>query len=117
MVFGNPAELTQVLFNLLQNSKNHTASGSVTVSVERDGDCVSTYITDTGRGIPPDILPDIFARGVKGGNDGGSGIGLSVCKEIIEVHNGTIRIDSELGKGTVVTVVFPVYKEDNDNEQ
>jgi Signal transduction histidine kinase len=116
MIFGNPAELTQVLFNLLQNSKNHTTSGSVTVSVERDGDYVATYITDTGRGVPPDILPDIFERGIKGDDDGGSGIGLAVCKEIIEAHNGTIRIDSELGKGTVVTVVFPVYKEDNENE-
>jgi len=117
MTFGNPAELTQVLFNLLQNSKNHTTSGSVTVSVERDGDYVATYITDTGRGVPPDILPDIFERGIKGDDDGGSGIGLAVCKEIIEAHNGTIRIDSEWGKGTVVTVVFPVYKEDNENEQ
>jgi len=110
MTFGNPAELTQVLFNLLQNSKNHTTSGSVTVSVERDGDYVVTYITDTGHGVPPDILPDIFERGIKG-DDAGSGIGLAVCKEIIEAHNGTIRIDSELGKGTVVTVVFPVYDE------
>ena len=115
MIFGNPAELTQVLFNLLQNSKNHTTSGSVTVSVKRDENSVATYITDTGCGIPTDILPDILKRGVKGNNTG-SGIGLAICKEIIESHSGTIQIDSEIGKGTTVTVVFPIYSEEENHE-
>jgi len=115
MIFGNPAELTQVLFNLLQNTKNHTTSGSVTVSVKRDENSVATYITDTGCGIPTDILPDILKRGVKGNNTG-SGIGLAICKEIIESHSGTIQIDSEIGKGTTVTVVFPIYSEEENHE-
>jgi len=115
MVLGNPAELTQVLFNLLQNSKNHTTSGSVTVFAEQDEAFVAICITDTGTGIPTHILPDVFERGIKG-DDAGSGIGLAVCKEIIEGHNGTIRIDSEWGKGTKVTIVFPAYKEGNKSE-
>ena len=109
-VLGNPAELTQVLFNLLQNSKNHTASGSISISVRHDNDYVTACIADTGTGIDPQLLPYIFERGVRG-NDGGSGIGLAVCKEVITAHGGTIQISSERGKGTKVTAIFPVYKE------
>ena len=110
LVLGNPAELTQVLFNLLQNAKNHTPFGSVTVSVVADNDFVTTFITDTGSGISPNIFPNIFMRGITN-SAGGSGVGLAVCNEIINSHNGTIQIESEFGKGTKVTVVFPVNKE------
>jgi len=113
-VLGSPAELTQVLFNLLQNARNHTESGSVTISVEHDDASVTAYITDTGTGIEPGLLPDIFERGVKG-FDGGSGIGLAVCNEIVTAHGGTIQIESEWGKGTRVIVVFPAYRGDCDD--
>jgi len=115
-VLGNPAELTQVLFNLLQNARNHTEFGSVTVSVEHNSSFVTVSIIDTGTGIEPRLLPDIFERGVKG-HDGGSGIGLAVCHEIIAAHDGTIQMESELGKGTRVMVIFPVYKGEHDNGQ
>ena len=113
LVFGNPAELTQVLFNLLQNAKNHTTSGSITLAVVLSSDLVTTYIEDTGVGIKPQLLPDIFERGVKDGGSG-SGIGLAICKEIITTHEGTIQIESVLGKGTKVIVTLPIYK-GNDN--
>ena len=115
-LLGSSAELTQVLFNLLQNARNHTESGSVAISVEHDNDSITAYITDTGTGIEPRLIPDIFERGVKGHN-GGSGIGLAVCNEIVTAHGGTIQIESELGKGTKVIVVFPAYKGDYDNGQ
>ena len=115
-IFGNPAELTQVLFNLLQNAKNHTTSGSITISIISSSDLVTIYIEDTGVGIKPELLPDIFERGVKGGETG-SGIGLAICKEIITTHDGTIQIESILEKGTKVTVTLPIYKEDYNKTQ
>ena len=113
LVLGNPAELTQVLFNILQNAKNHTSFGSVTVSVVSGNGFVTTYITDTGSGISPHIFPNIFQRGISNSADG-SGVGLAVCKEIINSHSGTIQIESEFGKGTKVTVVFPIHTEEQD---
>jgi len=113
-VLGNPAELTQVLFNILQNARNHTESGSVSISSKYDDNYVTVCIADTGTGIEPQLLPDIFEQGVKG-HGGGSGIGLAVCNEIIAAHGATIQIESELGKGTKVTIVFPAYKGAYDN--
>lgn len=110
-VLGNPEELTQVPFNLLQNAKNHTFSGSVTVKARRDGDQITVSVEDTGTGVSPELLPRVFERGVHGDGNG-TGLGLAICKEIIEAHNGTIRMESELNKGTAVTFILPVYKGD-----
>jgi len=112
LVFGNSAELTQVLFNLLQNARNHTNAGSITITVVSSFDLVTTCIEDTGAGINPQLLPNIFKRGVTG-DGSGSGIGLAICKEIITTHDGTIQIESILGEGTKVTVTLPVYNEDD----
>ena len=113
-VFGNPAELTQVLFNLLQNAKNHTNAGSVTISVTASENLVTTYIEDTGVGIKPELLPDIFGRGVKGG-DTGSGIGLAICQDIVNAHGGTIKIESKQQQGTTVMFTLPIAKEESEN--
>ena len=113
-VYGSPEELTQVVFNLLQNAKNHMLSGEVVVSARQDGDFISACISDTGDGIMPELLPRVFERGVSGGN--GSGLGLAICKEIIEDHGGSIEITSELEKGTAVIFTLPLYREDMDDE-
>jgi signal transduction histidine kinase len=108
-VFGNPEELTQVMFNLLQNAKNHTEQGAVTVKAQSGGEFAVVTVTDTGAGIPPSLLPQIFERGISGG-EGGSGLGLPICKEIIESHGGEIRVDNKQNKGTAVTFTLPAYK-------
>ena len=109
-VFGSAEELTQVIFNLLQNARIHTDRGSVLVAVKSEKGFISTAIADTGAGIAPGLLPHVFERGVYG-EKGGSGIGLALCKEIIEAHGGTIRIGSEFGRGTVALFTLPVYTE------
>jgi len=109
-VYGSPEELTQVVFNLLQNAKNHTLSGEVVVSAGQDGDFISTCVADTGGGIAPELLPHVFERGVSGGNS--SGLGLAICKEIVEDHGGSIEIMSKLEKGTAVVFTLPLYRED-----
>ncbi|MCL1877446.1 MAG: HAMP domain-containing histidine kinase, partial [Defluviitaleaceae bacterium] len=111
-IIGNPDELTQVVFNLLQNAKNHTTRGSVTITIRAENGYLLTTITDTGAGIAPDILPHIFEHGVHG-SGGGTGIGLAVCKVVINDHGGTIDIESEQGKGTAITFVLPMGGESN----
>ncbi|MDR0512863.1 MAG: sensor histidine kinase [Treponema sp.] len=114
-VFGSPEELTQVVFNLLQNAKTHSeAGGTVTVrlGMTDDGE-LSVVIADTGAGIEPDILPHVFERGVYG-RSGGSGLGLSICKEIVQAHGGRICIESEPGKGTKAAFYLPSKQEMTD---
>jgi signal transduction histidine kinase len=98
------------MFNLLQNAKKHTEQGSVTIKAN-SGDCgkiIVVTVTDTGTGIADSLLPQIFERGVSGGD--GSGLGLPICKEIIQSHGGEIRIESEQNKGAAVTFTLPVCK-------
>lgn len=108
-VVGSPEELTQVLLNLLQNAKNHTTQGSVAVTAEHDDDFVTVTVADTGEGISAELLPRIFERGVHGGG-GGSGIGLTICFDVIKSHGGTIKIESEINKGTAAAFTLPVSK-------
>ena len=76
---------------------------------------VEVIVSDIGAGIPPDILPRVFERGVSG--SGGTGLGLPICKEIVEAHNGTINIETEKDKGTKVTFALPIYERRDDNGQ
>lgn len=109
-VYACASEVTQVLFNLLQNARNHTENGEVCiVAVNRDG-FIAVTVSDTGGGIPPKLLPHVFERGVSG-SESGKGLGLSICKDIISSHGGTIEITSELRKGTAVRFTLPVMKE------
>jgi len=108
--FGNPDELTQVLFNLLQNAKNHTANGDeVVIKARNETGRLTVIVADTGKGIAPELLPLVFERGIQGDGEG-MGIGLSVCREIVEAQGGTIGVESEPGKGTSVTFTLPVYE-------
>jgi signal transduction histidine kinase len=110
-VFVNPGELSRVLYNLMQNTRNHTQGGEVTVKalIANNKKYIEISVADTGAGITSDLLPRIFERGVKG-DGGGSGIGLAMCKEIIESNGGEISIESELGKGTVARFTLPIYE-------
>jgi len=121
-VFGSPEQLTQVVFNIMQNAKNHTRQGSVSITAKKDKDNITITVTDTGTGIPPELLPRVFERGVTEGSDagnpiGGSGIGLALCKEITEAHGGTINIESKQGQGTSVRIILPGHKEGGANEK
>jgi signal transduction histidine kinase len=108
-VFANAGELTQILFNLLQNARNHTESGVVTISASfADGE-IAVTASDTGTGIPPEFLPHAFERHSHG-DAGGTGLGLSICKEIAEAHGGRITIESKIGKGTAVTFTLPANR-------
>jgi signal transduction histidine kinase len=111
-----PNEIQQVLLNLLTNARQAMPRGGrITIGVSPDAAAgmVDLTVRDTGSGIPADILPRIFDRyfSTKNGPDatgkGGSGLGLAACREIIEAHQGKIRVESKVGAGTTFTLKLP----------
>ncbi len=112
-VAGDPERLAQVVTNLLTNAIQYNRNGGeVRVKLEsQDGLAVLT-ISDTGQGIGPENLPRIFERFYRADQSrtgsGNSGLGLSICKAIVEAHGGTIDVSSEYGAGSVFTVRLPL---------
>ena len=108
-VQGNVAGLERVFTNLLQNAVDHTPSGgSVAVDAHQEGRQAVVTVSDTGTGIKEADLPHIFKRFYKGDGTSGSGLGLSIVKELVGQHCGSVKIESAIGKGTVVTVKVPL---------
>ena len=117
MISGSSTQLQRVLVNLLVNARQATrAGGSVRVKLQHEprSDEVVLQIRDNGSGIAPELLPKIFdpyfttKDGPDASGQGGTGIGLSACKQIVDAHNGRIRVDSSVGKGTAFTIRLPV---------
>ncbi len=92
----------QLLRNLIDNALNFTDRGRVEVELTSD----YLRVSDTGKGIPEELLPKIFERFVKSKGSSGSGIGLSVVKEIARFHGWEVQVESEEGVGTVFTIIF-----------
>ena len=110
IVNGDPERLRQVFCNLLDNADKHGGSGGrVEVSVEREEGCVAIRVRDYGPGVPEEELPFIKYKFYKGSSKArGSGIGLAVCDEIVNSHNGTLDIGNAPGGGCVVTLRLPI---------
>ena len=103
----DPARIRQVIGNLLSNAISHTPSGgSVKVAVSSRTDQATMTVGDTGEGIPPELLPHVFERFVKGPNSQGSGLGLAIAHDIIQAHGGSVDVQNQPGAGTMVTVKF-----------
>jgi len=103
----DPARIRSVLGNLLSNAIRHTPEGgSVKVAVIGSADELVVTVTDTGQGIPPDLLPHVFERFVKGTNSPGSGLGLAIAHDIVAAHGGKLEIESAVGSGTSVRLKF-----------
>ncbi|MFC2947047.1 sensor histidine kinase [Virgibacillus sediminis] len=106
----DPERFQQVLLNILDNAGKHTHAGDeVCLRVEQTGETVRISIADTGEGVPEEDLPHLFDRlyrveKSRSRSAGGSGLGLSIAKEIVEAHGGTIEVDSKLGKGTEMMI-------------
>ena len=104
----DPARIRQVVGNLLSNAIRHTPSGgSVRVSVNLTENQAIITVTDTGEGIPRDLLPHVFERFVKGPNSKGSGLGLAIAHDIIVASGGSVTMESPAGGGSVARVVLP----------
>jgi two-component system OmpR family sensor kinase/two-component system sensor histidine kinase BaeS len=108
-VNADPIRIREVLINLLSNALRHTPrGGAVTVAIEPRGDAVAVSIRDTGAGIPPDVLPRIFDRFYKDRSSPGSGLGLTIARNFIVAHGGTISAGSTPGSGTTITFTLPI---------
>jgi signal transduction histidine kinase len=116
-VRGDAELLNQLVENLLSNSIKYTpAGGTVTVSIAVTGsEELSLEVSDTGIGIPPAEQARLFTEFFRATNarrvhELGTGLGLPIVKQIVELHGGTVRLESELNKGTRVVVTLPVFR-------
>ena len=114
-VLGDATRLQQVVWNLLSNAVRFTpAGGRVTVGLRRVGPEAELTVADTGRGMGPGLLPRVFDRFRQGESGtmrshGGLGLGLSIARQIVELHGGTIRAQSPgEGRGATFTVCLPL---------
>ncbi|MGQ9756257.1 MAG: two-component system histidine kinase PnpS [Desulfotomaculales bacterium] len=112
VVEGEPDLLGRVVVNLLDNAVKFTDRGSISVRGRTVENGVELEVEDTGPGIPAESLPRVFERfyrvdKARGRETGGTGIGLSIVKHIVEGHGGQVRVESELGKGTRFIVFLP----------
>jgi heavy metal sensor kinase len=118
-VRGNRVHLREVIHNLLDNALKFTPEGgkvSVELSAPSGSSQIQLLVRDTGSGIPPEDLPNVFQRFWRADKSrqrtqsasGGSGLGLSICQAIVQAYGGDISLASTPGKGTTVTVTLPV---------
>ena len=109
----DPVQLELALLNLITNSVDAMESGGkLTVRLERVNERLRLEIEDTGSGVPPDLLAHIFDPWVTTKAQGnGSGLGLSIARQVVTSHGGTIRAQNRPGKGAVFTIELPVAQE------
>jgi signal transduction histidine kinase len=106
--------VNEVLHNLLENAVAHThKGGTINVAAAKQGDWVEVCVSDTGEGIPAEDLPNIFERFYRVDRSraratGGSGLGLTIAKRMVEAHGGKIEVQSELGKGSSFSFTLPI---------
>ncbi len=117
-ITGDVGRLDQVLGNLMANAIRHTPSGgTITLRAEPSAEHVSIHVDDTGEGIPAADLPLIFQRFWRGDRSRshaggtGSGLGLVIAKQLVQIHGGQIRVESELGAGTTVSIDLPIKQD------
>lgn len=104
-VMADENRMNQILFNLLHNAIKNTNKGEISVQASIQDEWASISVQDTGKGIDEKLLNEIFKPYTRNVEeiDGGFGLGLSISKQLIELHGGDIRVNSELGKGTIFT--------------
>ena len=117
VAYVNGNQIQQVLLNLLINARQAMPSGGrlwIKLVNDAENDMIDLVVRDNGCGIPADKLPRIFEpfyttkSGPDASGKGGTGLGLSMCRDIIEAHHGRIRVDSTVGKGTAFTLKLPI---------
>jgi len=115
MVNGDPIRLRQMIGNLLENAVKYTPSGGqVCLEANSEDSQIILRVLDDGPGIPPSDQPYLFDKFYRASNIPadvpGTGLGLSIVKSIVDHHNGRIWVDSQMGEGTVFTVVLPALQ-------
>lgn len=111
-VDGDRERILQVLLNLVSNAVRHTRGGTVTLAARAADEPgkVELAVADTGEGIAPELLPDLFERYPAHRSAGGNGLGLYIAAQIVEAHGGSIAAESEQGAGTAVRITLPAHE-------
>jgi signal transduction histidine kinase len=111
---ADPQRVRQILFNLLSNAVGFSpAGGTVTFTARRLDDAVAFSVTDQGPGIPPEMKDRIFDRfetHPHGSGHRGAGLGLSIVRSFVELHGGSVVVESDIGRGTTVRCIFPLRR-------
>ncbi|GAB4227717.1 MAG: ATP-binding protein [Elainellaceae cyanobacterium] len=113
LVLADPERVEQILVNLIGNALRYTTVGSVTVKVDQEGEFLWISVIDTGQGIAEADLPHVFERfwradRSRNRTSGGTGIGLAICRRLVELQGGKIRAISDLGKGSIFQFSLPI---------
>lgn len=111
-IAGDADRITQIFTNLLSNAVKYTKQGSIAVHARQEGQEIAVSVTDTGIGIGPDHLPNLFAKFYRVDTQytrevGGAGLGLAITRAIAERHGGRIEVSSTAGEGSTFTVRLP----------
>ncbi len=110
LINADKARIRQVLINILNNSVKFTEKGSITISIEKVNEKAKITVKDTGIGIQKDKISYLFNKFYTANDYGsatsGAGLGLNIVKTIIDMHKGEVNIESEVNKGTAVTVIL-----------
>lgn len=106
----------QILYNLVGNAIKFTPEGSILVTATKKGDFVEVSVTDTGIGIPKSEFENIFSSfgqvsELISKKYGGTGLGLTITKELVQLHGGDIEVESDIGKGTKISFTLPIAKD------
>ncbi|UPK44866.1 hybrid sensor histidine kinase/response regulator [Paenibacillus pabuli] len=115
LIMADENRLRQILHNLLENGLKYTDRGTVSISAERKANMLAISISDTGRGIPPEIMDDLFQPFFQYNEQGahsrdGIGLGLGISKQLVELQSGYMQIESEVGKGSKFTFMLPIAR-------
>ncbi|MBT4512911.1 MAG: PAS domain S-box protein [Chloroflexi bacterium] len=114
VVLADEDKMVEALCNIINNALKFTENGSVDIRAERNGSCAVVTVSDTGKGMSPDTIAKLFSRNqIFGGSptpDGGSGLGLYIAKEFMELQNGNISVTSVEGEGSRFVFKVPLAK-------
>jgi PAS domain S-box-containing protein len=117
---GDELRVTQLLINLLSNAVKFTERGSVTLRAESDNQWLTLRVIDTGIGMTPEVLSNLFQPFVQGDSSstrriGGTGLGLSICKRLLDMMGGDIRATSVPGQGSIFEIHLPLFGAQHDD--
>ncbi|MGC3988665.1 MAG: HAMP domain-containing sensor histidine kinase [Chthoniobacteraceae bacterium] len=112
MVYADAGLLSQVFQNLLANAFKYAEHGGVVVGAGEVDGVVVCHVRDNGAGIPPEMLPRVFDKLTSDPEKDGTGLGLTIVKQIVEAHEGTVAVESELGHGAEFRFTLPKEKRD-----
>lgn len=116
-VYADPDHIRQATANLISNAVRYTPEGSITVTVRAGEEMAQISVADTGIGLSPDEAKMVFSRfwradAGRNREQGGLGVGLSLVKEIVEQHEGWVRVEGKKGQGATFTIYIPLFSEE-----